>query len=149
MTVKDIDKGWRNLVASVPGLNKAEVKVGIQSDAGVGEDETPIVEYAFYNEFGTDDGIPPRPFIRDTSDENRAKWNRIVDAALNSVLTKGTSLDRALSIVGEVAEKDIKKGITSGNWTPNSAATIARKGSSKPLIDTGAMRSAVRYEVKT
>ena len=33
-----------------------------------------------------------------------------------------------------------------GHWAPNAPSTILKKGSSKPLIDTGAMMGAIRYE---
>lgn len=34
------------------------------------------------------------------------------------------------------------------NWAPNKPATIRAKGSSKPLIDTGALRASITYVVK-
>lgn len=33
-----------------------------------------------------------------------------------------------------------------GEWPPNSPATIARKGSDAPMIDTGQLRSSIRPE---
>ena len=37
--------------------------------------------------------------------------------------------------------------IVNGGFEPNKESTVKRKGSSKPLIDTGTMRNAVSYEV--
>ena len=33
-------------------------------------------------------------------------------------------------------------------WAPNSPATIARKGSDRPLIDTGELRKSITYVVR-
>lgn len=151
--VRDDRRKWDALMRALPELNGAEVKVGIQSDAGTPPDgDTPIVEYAFHNEFGTDGGgwggsIPERPFLRDTADQKRAEWNRIADRALTAAMTGKATVRRGLQILGEVAERDIKAAITGGGWAPNSPLTVELKGSGTPLIDTGAMRQAVRYKV--
>lgn len=51
-------------------------------------------------------------------------------------------------ILNEV-NKNFVRGSNDGNaWTPNAPATIARKGSSKPLIDTGNLRASFTYQVK-
>ena len=34
------------------------------------------------------------------------------------------------------------------NWPPNSPATIAAKGSDRPLIDTAEMRKSITYVIK-
>jgi hypothetical protein len=42
----------------------------------------------------------------------------------------------------------IKQRIANGIAPPNSPYTIARKGSSKPLIDTGQLRNSITYQVE-
>lgn len=59
-----------------------------------------------------------------------------------------TALATVLNKLGIVAQGDIQSEITSLRSPPNSAVTIARKGSSNPLIDTGAMRQAVTWVVE-
>ena len=44
---------------------------------------------------------------------------------------------------------DVKLTISNNMPPPNSEKTIKKKGSSKTLIDTGAMRNAVSYRVKS
>ena len=53
----------------------------------------------------------------------------------------------AMKLIGEFAQSGIKKNISDGGFESNKPSTVKRKGSSKPLIDNGTMRNAIRYEV--
>ena len=55
----------------------------------------------------------------------------------------------ALARLGIQAADDIRSEITSLSLPANSPVTIAIKGSSNPLIDTGEMRAAVTHQVST
>lgn len=140
------DRKWQEIKRRLPEMAGATVNVGIQSDAGE-TDGTPIAAYAAYNEFGTS-RIPSRSFMRSTFDEQRNKWGDIADRALSSILELRNTPERALSLLGEVAQSDIQRKITTLREPPNAMSTIAFKGSSNPLINTGAMRQAVRYVVE-
>lgn len=141
------DRQWREIVEQIPALDGATVDVGVQSDAGAGSDGTPIVEYAFFNEFGTSN-IPERPFLRGAHDENARKWSGVANRAVDSVIGLRSSPQRALSILGELAQKDVKAKIISLRTPPNAASTVDRKGSSNPLFDTGDMHGTIRYAVR-
>ncbi len=147
------DRKWRELKRRLPEIAGAVVTVGIQSDAGAGQDGTPIAAYAAYNEFGTSGGgwggpIPARPFLGSTFDDKREAWGRVADVAISQALSGDRSFTDGLSLLGSMAQQDIQDKIASGDFAPNAPLTVAIKGSSQPLIDTGAMRQAIRYEVK-
>ena len=55
--------------------------------------------------------------------------------------------ERLLERVGLLTAARIQQEITDLRQPPNSPATIAAKGSSNPLIDTGKLRQSVSYEV--
>lgn len=61
-------------------------------------------------------------------------------------------MKKLANIIGNVGLLQIQKafnnGGINGEWTPNSQLTIAQKGSVKPLIDEGYMRSRVTFEVE-
>ena len=61
-------------------------------------------------------------------------------------------MKKLANIIGNVGLLQIQKafnnGGINGEWTPNSQLTIAQKGSAKPLIDEGYMRSRVTFEVE-
>lgn len=56
------------------------------------------------------------------------------------------------NLIGEAGLLQIHKAFENsginGEWASNSPATIKKKGSSKPLIDTGRLRGSITYEVE-
>lgn len=144
--VLDKDMGFKVTLARLSSL-QGSVKVGIFADAGSSKNgHTSIAEYAAYNEFGTSH-IPSRPFMRQTIDKYTGAWGQAAEAAEKRV-AGGMSPHQALELIGNIAEGHIKQTIGRGSFAPNAANTIKQKGSSQPLIDTGAMRGAVRHEVE-
>ena len=59
----------------------------------------------------------------------------------------GQSMDQILEAVGAVAVGKVKVYMTDLKTPPNAASTIRKKGSSNPLIDSGAMRQSVTHKV--
>lgn len=102
-----------------------------------------VASVASFNEYGTSK-IPPRPFFRNAVAKNSNKWNDI----LTNELRNSVDVELAYNRVGEVAKGDIVESIMQTNTPPNSPLTIAKKKSSKPLVDTSFMRSSVNYKVK-
>ena len=145
-TLKVNDKLWKEIKAQFPKIDKAVVKTGIQSDAGENEGVS-IAEYAAFNEFGTRT-IPERPFMRKTFDDNLANHNKLIERLFKGMLGGKLDAKMAFKILGQQTEDDMKNTIMTGIFTPNSDCTVAKKGSSRPLIDTGTMRNSIRYEVE-
>ena len=107
------------------------------------DDGTPVVEVAFKNEFGQGN-IPERPFFRRANKVmERSLAGLVKKAAKDGMITDGTVKKIASAHQGAVQESiiDLKD-------PPNSAQTIAMKGSSNPLVDTGLLGSSVTFEVK-
>ncbi|WP_252715295.1 hypothetical protein [Acinetobacter junii] len=50
-------------------------------------------------------------------------------------------------ILGMQAAADVQMYMVNGKFAPLKAKTIKRKGSSKPLIDTGQLRQSITYKV--
>ncbi|WP_210209675.1 hypothetical protein [Aureimonas flava] len=130
-----------------------KVKVGFPS----GKAGADIVQRAVWNEFGTRGGasgggwggpVPERPFMRNAMRSNRGKYQRAMAAGAREVLRSSTSLRSILPRLGALAQGDIQAEITALRSPPNSPVTIALKGSSNPLIDTGEMRQRVTWQVE-
>lgn len=129
------------------GLNKLEV--GLPSGGSHSGTSLSMHELGMVHEYGSPTrNIPARPFIQPSIKDNTDKYKKLMRKQAGLLLFRQTSLNNALSLVGEVAKADIQKYMLSASFTPLSAATIEKKGSSKPLIDTGQMRNAITYEVK-
>lgn len=114
------------------------------------------VDKAVYNEFGTRGGasgggwggpIPERPFMRNTMRNKKNSYRDQLRRAAKMIVEGKISLQVVMSRLGIQAQNDIRDEITSLTSPPNSPVTIALKGSSKPLIDTGEMRQSVTYKV--
>lgn len=79
---------------------------------------------------------------------NRGKYQRALRTSASKIILGETSLKTVLDKLGILAQGDVQAEITSLSSPPNSPVTIALKGSSNPLIDTGAMRQAVTWVVE-
>lgn len=143
-STKDIDKGFKAFRAEMQRARTATVEIGIHQDAK--NEGLSIAEYGAYNEFGTDN-IPERSFMRSTFDEKQSQINADMAKRYDQVKTGKIGVHRALSLIGLKHAQDIQDKIGSNISPANSEATIARKKSTKTLIDTGAMRQSIRHKV--
>lgn len=141
----DRDLGWKKLRAELERAKVSEVVVGILE--GEVNDGQSIAEYAAYNEFGTEN-IPERSFMRSTFDERLTGLKIIMGQQFAKVKRGEKTVHQALSYIGLKHQDQIKDKIGSNMPPPNAPATIEAKGSSKTLIDTGAMKNSVHYLVR-
>ena len=127
------------------------VKAGILNNATTTDGKS-IAEYAVYNEFGTS-RIPARPFMRTVAKSEPKKWVGTMVGHIRGRATDPAIWKQALGKAGAQMVDDIQNSIQNGNWVPNAPATVkakARKGKTEPdhpLMDTGQMFAAVKFEV--
>lgn len=137
------------IVANVRSMGLNKVEVGLPSGGQHSDTSLSMHELGMVHEYGSPTrNIPARPFIAPPIKDNVEKYKRMMRDQALKLIFRRTTLHNALSLVGEAGKADIQKYMLSANFAPLSAATIERKGSSKPLIDTGQMRNAITYEVK-
>lgn len=93
--------------------------------------------------------IPERSFIRSTFDENVDDWvEYLVDQVIELGMDdSGITARKIMESLGNRIQRSIVQKIRSIESPANSPITIARKGSSSPLEDTGHLIDAVRYKV--
>jgi hypothetical protein len=128
------------------------VKVGLPDDPALTTDGKfsgkTLGETARINEFGSEDGvIPERPAWRMGLAHGQKDFNRLNKANLVLVAAGRKSLEQALGELGAMGAGRVKTEIQDGDFEPNAPSTIARKGSSHPLIDTAQTRQSVTWEV--
>lgn len=130
-----------------PKIEDDGVNVGWFEDQTY-EDGLPVAKVARWNEFGTKQGIPQRPFMRRTMMEHEKDWIELLKTLVQKEIDKEgkkIDVDKALKQFGEVVKGDIQETILRGGFAPNSRATRKRKGeSSIPLVDTGVMISSIQ-----
>lgn len=153
-TGEDAKKAIDKLMASMKNAAKSRVVAGLpSSSAPYPETGESVVTIGVIHEFGSPSmNIPERSFLRSTSRENRSAYIKGL-VTVSSKAFKDGNLDSAkltqgLGLIGRKMQDDIQSKIDTGPFAPNSEYTIAMKGSSKPLIDTGHLRQSIRYEVR-
>ena len=127
-------------------LNELIVAVGFPAGGPADEKGVSVAEYAAYNDLGTIYS-PSRPFLRDSVNNHQADFNQFCAAAVREIMNGGTAR-QALEKLGVYAKGIVQEQITDGTYEANSETTIRRKGSAKPLMDTGLMRESVNYEIR-
>lgn len=127
-------------------LVETEVRVGFQHGEVIEEDGTDICDIVAWNELGTVH-IPARPFLRKSVDENVDKINSFLQSKKQEFIN-GIPAEQILKEIGLFQKDLIQEKITEGSYIPNAVATIKKKNSDKPLIDTGRMRQSVNYVIK-
>lgn len=145
MSVKDTDLGLKRFIAEMQSAKSVEVVVGILEDTM--NDGQSVAEYAAYNEFGTDK-IPERSFMRSSFDENIGNINRDMQHVIGQVQQGQITVRSALANVGMKHVDRVQKKIGSNIQPANSPVTIAKKKSSRTLIDTGVMLDMTNYLVR-
>lgn len=102
-------------------------------------------------------GIPKRPVIEPaiTHEPAKTEISKELKEAVTELLSwtkipDANKIFRHLSNAGQIATDASKSWFTDPRnaWAPNTPATIARKGSDRPLIDTGALRRSLTYIVR-
>ena len=87
--------------------------------------------------------IPARPWL--------VPGVRSADDQYLQIIQKGivdnTPMEQILNRLGIVAAGAVQKYMTDLKTPPNAPSTIKQKGSSNPLIDTGALRQSVTYSI--
>lgn len=121
------------------------VTIGIHEDAGAHDDSgISNAQLGAVMEFGTDNGnIPARPWLRPGVESGNEEYLKIITEGMEDQQPLGQSLE----IVGLVAVGKVQQYMVDLRSPPNAPQTIARKGSSNPLIDTGSLRQSVTHKV--
>lgn len=136
--------------------DRAPGSLGVKVGFPAGKTGGDIIEKAVYNHFGTSGGgwggpIPERPFMTSAMRDNREKYRRQMRAAAERIVTSedpDAQMRQELERLGFAAVNDIKREIVSLSSPPNSPLTVALKGSSNPLIDSGELHNAVTWEIE-
>lgn len=154
--VEDKDLGLNRIIRTLnKDLDGVVVKVGVQAKdkavrrgkgGSIRNTDQPLAVIAAIHEFGLGD-MPQRSFLRSAYDENLPMIDKMIQRVANGAVF-GLGTTAALNQLGNVVQGMVQRKIVDGPFVPNSPATIKRKKSSKPLIDTGHLRQSIRYVIE-
>lgn len=129
---------------------KAFVRAGILEPAASSPHEgsnLSIGELGAVHEFGSSDGrVPQRSFIRGWFDESQAAITALFLSQFRLAAAGKIFYEQAVERCALTCAAAIQRRIVAGIDPPLKQATIDRKGSSTPLIDTGVLKSAITAE---
>jgi len=146
MKIKDL--GWNRIRNELNrAKKKPHVQVGVYgAEASKSNQGVPNIKVASIHEFGGGH-VPQRSFLRTTFDLNTDKITKMAKRLQDGVIAGKSTTRQALSVLGEHLVGLVRRRMSAGIPPPLKAATIRRKGSSKPLIDTGQLRASIDSKV--
>lgn len=153
--VVDRDRGYKRLRAwfrSEGRRRGSHVLVGLRSEGPGGGEHggggLTVAEIGSVHEFGLGTA-PERSFIRASFDANADAYVRLATQLSRRAVDSphAGAVRFALQVLGERALADIIRRINAGIPPALAEATVARKGSSKQLIDTGQLKQSLDFKV--
>lgn len=155
VTFESKDLGKARIKKDLRGLNSYAALVGIPSTAPRPVDKKTkkplainMASLALIHERGSAaNNIPARPFMKQTRQRAEGRFARLLRRLYKQVVDGKVRPFDGLSKLGMAYEGEMKNTFTTGSFTPNKPATIKRKGSSRPLIDTGHLRQSITSKV--
>jgi len=108
-----------------------------------------VFQIGMIHEFGVPEkNIPRRSFIRVPIENNIKEITKLIENNHRLVSENAMSAKVALDRIGIKAQNTIKESFRNNDWKPLKRATVKRKGSSRPLIDTGQLIGSISYIVE-
>ena len=102
-----------------------------------------VAANAAIHNFGTKD-IPARPFMDEAAQAFEAAESQVATIYRRAIESTDASI--ANQRVGALYAQKIRESIRNGNFAALDKNTVKRKGSSKPLIDTGLLIGSVSFK---
>ena len=141
--------GLAGMRKRVLALGLGLVHVGVPAGAKESETGESLAVIAATHEFGSPArGIPERSFLRASVRVNRKRYVKLAENGAKKVAAGSMDARKVYNLIGAGAAGDVQEYMREGNFAPLKPATIARKKSSKPLIDTGQLRQSITFIVK-
>lgn len=139
---------WDRLIRRFAGIGTRRVGVGI-----FGDEELAVI--AASHEYGARvmrDGqqvgsIPERSYIRSTLREREGDLARVMRRIGAGWMAGTMTVEQGLGLLGLYTANAVKAKIRSNIPPPLAARTIARKGSSKALVDTGRLINSITWKI--
>lgn len=151
--VRETDKQLQAVQKSIKELKRIDVLVGVpQEEAGREQNDITNAELLYIHTNGSPaNNIPPRPIVEPAIQDSKEEIGTLLKEAILKALEGDTGGAIAgMEKAGTQGENAVKGWFTNpkNGWAENAESTKKRKGSSKPLIDTGQLRKSITHVVK-
>lgn len=147
---KDEDFGFKKIKEELEKLGKMKVIVEIDPDKTYSTGEK-VEKVAVWIEFGADEfnvNYPARPFFRTGFDANVERLKKLYEKRVDLIIAGNGTAEGLGDELGKYMVQKIKEVIENGEFAALAESTIKRKGSDKPLVDTKALLTSIRYRIE-
>lgn len=151
MTVKVTKDRVEEVMRAMMDADRYQVLVGFPEQTGKRQEGgITNAQLAYIHDKGSPiNNIPARPFLAEGIEAVQGQLEAIFEGIAARALANGPDeVADGLEKIGMAAVNGVRAKIVQGPFVPLKPTTIARKGSSRPLIDTGQMRQAVTYVIR-
>lgn len=141
--------GLRGFIDRIRDIGKPKVLVGVPASENRPHDAGGIsmAGLAAVHELGI--GVPDRSYLRSAILEGRGELTATIAQGTVAYSRQNKKLDANFyNNIGLFGSNLVKAKIAKGPFTPLHPETIKRKGSSLPLVDTGALRQSITWVVR-
>jgi hypothetical protein len=147
--IRDRDRGYRKTIRAIRKGRHGTVTVGIHSGDGSKERKSglTVARLGAIHEFG--EGVPQRSWLGGWFEANQSDFGRILNRELTAALKRRESIKIAMRRIALKLQGSIQRRFREGIGPELAASTIARKGSTKQLIDKGILRSSITGKVES
>lgn len=155
VTTQKKPNAFKNLLDSAMGLTKKGVVAGFPRgrlntphyESSTKDEQGPsIIDVAIKNNYGI--GVPQRDFMTPSSKKWMKFFSDSLDTVRRDLMENKIDPDKFLKAMGQKGSDIISQEIIALDTPPNSPATIARKKSSNPLVDTGDMARSTTWQIR-
>lgn len=153
VTPQEMSKLVKDYAANIAAATKMGVYVGLPKEKVGGKvygNGQSVMDIGARHEYGTDT-LPRRSFLRVPFANKQKELEAAIATQFRKVIEQGVPAKDALGMVGVKAQQvsqDAFRNRGYGSWKPLAPETIAQKGSSAPLIDTGTLRNSITWVVR-
>jgi hypothetical protein len=152
--MKTQDNELKGILNALKKLENTQVLVGIPEESGARKDGDGVTnaELLYIHTHGSPiNNIPPRPVIEPAIEDDREIIGTLLgDAAKAAADGDDVRMMNALEKAGLRGQNTARLWFKNpkNNWSPNQQATIDKKGSDRPLVNTGEMRDSIIYVIR-
>lgn len=153
VSTTEIDKGEKHILEQIKQIGGGvEITTGIHSkdadNKAPPDGKTPVIEYAAYLEYGTQD-MKPKPFMRKTMDVNQHDFLKGTQSGIRSIYNGRLTVKRLAERLRKKTLKWMRHSILTWGQPTTTDRTLPNKKDrgKRPLYDTTNMYKSISSEV--
>ena len=133
------------------GVRPKAMREEMQPEINKGTPYSTVLQMYIHEHGSINYQVPPRPIIEPAIENAKSDMAELLGRTAKTAAEDG-DIKQSLTDVGQEARDDVREWFTNpkNGWAPNAPSTLAKKRlhSDKPLIDTGALRTAIVYVIQ-